>query len=48
MMVAGADIDKGVTIFTTVYDTTVTALTQAPNDPVLQHRAVLALARGGL
>ena len=31
----------------TSYDTTVAALTQTPNDPVLQHRAVLALARAG-
>jgi hypothetical protein len=29
------------------YDATVAALTQSPNDPALQHRAVLALARAG-
>ena len=33
--------------FLAIYDTTVAALTQTPNDPVLQHRAVLALARAG-
>lgn len=31
----------------TTYDSTVAALAQTPNDPVLQHRAVLALARAG-
>ena len=29
------------------YDSNITELTQTPNDPVLQHRAVLALARAG-
>ena len=29
------------------YDSTVASLTQTPHDPVLQHRAVLALARAG-
>jgi len=30
-----------------LYDTTIAELTQSPNDPVLQHRAVLALAQAG-
>jgi len=30
-----------------LYDATVATLTQTPNDPVLQHRAVLALVRAG-
>lgn len=29
------------------YDSTIESLTKTPNDPVLQHRAVLALARAG-
>ncbi|MEP3889160.1 MAG: TRAFs-binding domain-containing protein [Hellea sp.] len=33
--------------YVNIYDTVVVKLTQTPNDPVLQHRAVLALARAG-